>query len=398
MLKIIITMVILILSINTANTATLAESPSPNSSFKNKQIADLQKRFALLENNWGRFHLGGNITLNSNSPITTTQLAPEFSQQLDLFFTALIDPTLEFHLRLWHSGGWGINYQSISMANSPINAPLQINEAFLKYDNPYFTGYLGKFQFSLGPFGLISDFIANPVEGLALQKKWGNIYLTGLYTRVNTEYRQNTDLVESFEDYWALRANIIKNSSIFGFNLVPNGITGEKAFSFDSSFPAFKGHLDAEVGWYSFNYQAQTEYQINWTPGFLIGYRYLWNNQNLFTLKLGYFSPNFLPAYSSLGHMSGDTREWFIPNSKGLECFLQKYIRPTWAFRNRLAILRPVNSSGSSAKTYYHLISSLTKDFSPINQLELGIDIKDYSNNSFTDVDKRVFLQWNLRF
>jgi hypothetical protein len=166
----------------------------------NSRILELNKRFSSLESTWGRFQMGGNLTLQSDALWKNTpneMPLPAYNQELELYFDAGIDENFQFSLRLNHTGGWGFNYLSMDSGVYPMNSPLQVTEAFLRYEKNGNYDYLGRFRFTLGPLGLINDFIVNPVEGFALQHKIGPFYLSGLYSRVNTQYKANTNQVDS---------------------------------------------------------------------------------------------------------------------------------------------------------------------------------------------------------
>ena len=82
----------------------------------------------------------------------------------------------------------------------------------------------------MGTFGLISDFLTYPVEGLVVQKEYKPFHLIGLYSRINTPYQLESGQIVSGEDYLAARIGWSEAGQVFGVNLVPNGIVGETEF------------------------------------------------------------------------------------------------------------------------------------------------------------------------
>ncbi|MGE5581539.1 MAG: hypothetical protein ACM3X9_03290 [Bacillota bacterium] len=367
-----------------------------NQSTTDRKLNELTNRFSNLESTWGRFQIGGSFELDTTSTLSKDQDAPTppgFNQQLGLFFDANIDPNLQVSLKVSQEGGWGLNYLSAGSSNVPLTTPFQVDEAFLRLTYPDSYNYLGRFRFSLGPIGLISDFYANPVEGVAIQKAFHNYHVIGVYSRVNTQYKPGTNEIEATEDYFSARVGWSDQNTMFGLNLVPNGITGEKAASIDWSSSTKTSKIAAELGEYSFDSSQYPDYKVDWTPGFLISYAKVLANNNFLQLKAGYFGPQFMPSYSSLAHSSGDDREWFIPNSQGLEIYLQTPLKKGYSLENRLIFLTPVENY-NQPDLNYRLRSDLVKNFSPVNQIQIGFDLKYFPDNVYN----QIFLNWILQF
>jgi len=366
----------------------------------NNRLDELSYRFSNFEANWNRFQLGGSLTISTISQEKLTN--PDFVQDLGLFFDVNLDSNLQFNLRMSHSGGWGFSYQSLGSTLSPLNAPLQIDEAFLRYQNQNNLHYLGRFRFSLGHLGLISDFIDTPAEGLALQHQFGQLYLSGLFVRIITpQFQTDTQEYEaSQENYLSSRIAWTNETHIFGINLVPDGLTGEKSFSFDYSLAQKEWRLNTELAWYSFHLNQNffpdlPNYSVSWTPGILITYSNNLSPDTSLQIKAGFLSPQFTPAYSSLAHASRDQREWFLPNSQGVEVTWEQLLSANFRLNNRLICMFPVEFD-TKKRLNYHWLGSLSKQFSPVNQLELGAEIKEYPNYSYSK--KQLFLKWNLQF
>jgi hypothetical protein len=360
-----------------------------------RKINELSSRVALLDSTWGRFQIGGSFELDTSSKLikdSRTFTAPDISQQLGISLNAYIDPNLQLSVSVAQTGGWGLKYQSINADTAPMTIPFQVDQAFLKLTHPTSINYLGRFQFSLGPIGMISDFFVNPVEGIALQKDFKKFHAIGIYSRVNTIYQNGTDQVESTEDYVAARIGWSNRTTLFGINVVP-GLTGETDFSIDISNNKPDSKFAAELGWYSFGSSEFPGYEVDWTPGLLISYGKIINKKSYLQFKAGYLGPQFLPLYSSLAHVSGELREWFIPNSQGIEFYLQNALRKGYSLENRVILLTPVvnyNQPDSS----YRWRSCIVKRFSAVNQLQVGIDLKSFPKNVY----RQVFLNWQLQF
>lgn len=362
-----------------------------------RRLTDLSNRFNSLEANWGRFQIGGNFSIKVNSsfedPVELNHYStPEFKQELGLFLDALVDKNLMLFLRMSHQGGWGLYYENWNSSNSPIVSPLQIDEAFFKFEYPKSINYFGRFRFSLGPFGVISDFFANPIEGIAMQRTFRKFHIIGLFSRVNTQYLPGTNQIESGEEYLATRVGWSNSSTIIGLNMVPNGVTGEKDFSVDWSYTSPQTKTALELAWYSFNSSQYTDFQADWNPGILISHGIQFKN-SLLQIKIGYFGPKFTPSYSCLAHSSGDNREWFAPNSKGGELLLQTGLGNGLTLDNRLVRVEPVINYNQS-KFGYRLLSSITKNFSPVNQIQLGAEVKSTQEKP----SNQVFMRWNVQF
>lgn len=373
----------------------LAKSANPPKT-TNQKINELDNRVTSLEATWGRLQVGGNLSLESNSFFEDeSDTSPKFGfeQDLRLYLDAFIEDHLMFSLKLAHEGGWGINYQNLGASSYPMTMPLEVDEAFVRLEYPDNLNYLGRFRFSMSPVGLIADFYNNPVEGVTVQKSFGQFHAIGVYSRVNTEYESGTDLVNASEDYFAARMGWSDTTKVFGVNLVPNGITGEKSVSLDASFIKSDAKLSTELAWYSFKTDQYPDYEVDWTPGFLISYGQPLSKKTFFQIKAAYLGDQFMPAYSSLAHSSGDSREWFLPNSKGIELLIQNQLRSDIRWENRIIALSPVVNHDQEDLTY-RWRSGLMKYFSPVNRIELGLDI---NHTGESDINQ-VYLAWNLNF
>jgi hypothetical protein len=379
---------IVILLILTITPATANPIHSVNSS--DQKLTDLSNRLNSLVTNWNRFHIGGALTLKTSSLYQQSQrnLAQlNFTQQLDLYFNAMVDSQLGTAIKLIHYGDWG------EYSNYPMNSPLRLDEAYLRWNYPTFLAYLGRFHFSLTQLGLISDFTTIAAEGATFQKVYRNFHIIGLYSRVYTILQGATDTVESAEDYWAARWGWSNRNNVLGLNLVPDGITGETSFSIDWSTAWSNAKFAVEAAWRSFD-SSDTQLTVTRAPGVLVSLSKVCGDTDYLQIKAGYFTPDFIPHYSSLAHISGDNREWFIPNSQGVEVLAKKQFKPGWNWENRLLVFQPVIEYGSS-KLNYRFASTIIRDFSPINQLKLGIDHKE----DYAGVDRsQLVVSWNLRF
>lgn len=361
-----------------------------------RKLSDLANRFENLEANWGRFQLGGSFNIQPQSNLDSASLF-KVNQELNLFLDAFIDQNLLFSLKMAHRGGWGLRYQSLDSENvplePPIDSPLQIDEAFLRMEHPRNLNYLGRFRYSFGPFGLISDFFESPAEGLAYQRSFRNYHIAGLYSRVYTQYIPGSDIVEVSEDYLAGRVGWSGKNSIIGLNLVPFGVSGEKNISVDWSTANPDSSFAAEIGWYSFKSDQFPDYVVDWAPGILISYQKHFSRNGIFQIKAGYFAPDFAPSYSSLAHSSGDNREWFLPNSRGIDLLLLSPLPKNYQLANHLIILNPIENYGQP-QTGYRLRSSIIKSYSPINQLEFGVDLNHLAETE----ENEAFISWTIQF
>ncbi len=365
-----------------------------------RKISDLTSRFDNLEANWGRFQLGGNFNIQTQSDLSSEQQnLPLFkvNQELNLFLDAFIDRNLLFSLKMAHRGGWGLGFQGMDSENIPLDppivSPLQIDEAFLRMEHPKSLNYLGRFRYSFGPFGLISDFFTSPAEGLAYQRSFGDYHFAGLYSRVYTQYLPGSDKVEVSEDYIAGRIGWSNKNSILGLNLVPFGVSGEKNVSIDWSTTNSNSSFAAELGWYSFKSDQFPDYVVDWAPGILISYQKHFSRNGIFQIKAAYFAPDFAPSYSSLAHSSGDNREWFLPNSQGIDLLLMSPLPKNYQLTNRLLLLNPIENFGQP-EIGYRLRSSIIKSYSPINQLEFGIDLIHLTETE----ENEAFISWTVQF
>lgn len=361
-----------------------------------RKLSDLTNRFNNLEASWGRFQLGGSFNIQTESQLDSASVF-KVNQELNLFLDAFIDQNLLFSLKLAHRGGWGLGYQSLDPdyvpLDPPIETPLHIDEAFLRMEHPQSINYFGRFRYSFGPFGLISDFFESPAEGLAYQRSYGNYHIAGLYSRVYTQYIPGSNNVEVSEDYLAGRVGWSNKNSIFGINLVPFGVSGEKNISIDWSTTNSNSSIAAELAWYSFESDQFPDYVVHRSPGILVSYQKNFSRNGIFQIKAGYFAPDFAPSYSSLGHSSGDNREWFLPNSQGIDLFLISPLPKNYQLTNRLLILNPIENFGQP-DTGYRLRSSIIKSYSPINQLEFGIDLRHLTETK----ENEAFISWIIQF
>ncbi len=367
----------------------------PGLSTTDRKINELSNRVASLDSTWGRFQIGGGFELDTTSKINesnTTLTAPDFNQQLNIALDAYIDPTLQLSLKVSQLGGWGLKYGNANSDTSPMTLPFQVDQAFLKLSNPSSIDYLGRFQFSLGPIGMMSDFYANPVEGIALQKDFKRFHVIGVYTRVNTEYKAGTNQVTNTQDYIAGRIGWSGQNTVTGINIVP-GLSGETDFSIDFAKMQSDSKFATEFGLYSFSSEKFPDYKITNTPGILVSYAKQLNSKNFFQIKAGYLGSKFMPLYSSLAHSSGEKREWFIPNSQGIEFYWIHGMKKGYSLENRMIMLTPVTNYQQSDFNY-RWKGSLVKNFSPVNRLETGFDIKSYPN----DVYRQLFVNWILQF
>ncbi len=367
----------------------------PGLSTTDRKINELSNRVASLDSTWGRFQIGGGFELDTTSKINesnTALTAPDFNQQLNIALDAYIDPTLQLSLKVSQLGGWGLKYGDANSDTSPMTLPFQVDQAFLKLSNPSSIDYLGRFQFSLGPIGMMSDFYANPVEGIALQKDFKRFHVIGVYTRVNTEYKAGTNQVTNTQDYIAGRIGWSGQNTVTGINLVP-GLSGETDFSIDFAKMQSDSKFATEFGLYSFSSEKFPDYKISNTPGILVSYAQQLNSKNFFQIKAGYLGSKFMPLYSSLAHSSGEKREWFIPNSQGIEFYWIHGMKKGYSLENRMIMLTPVTNYQQSDFNY-RWKSSLVKNFSPVNRLETGLDLKSYPN----DVYRQLFVNWILQF
>ncbi len=364
-----------------------------------RKLSDLSNRFDNLEATWGRFQLGGNFNIQTESDLDSEKKSPPFkvNQELNLFLDAFIDRNLIFSLKMTHQGGWGLSFLGVDEENvpldSPVVAPLQIDEAFLRMERTKSLNYLGRFRYSFGPFGLVSDFFASPAEGLAYQRSFGDYHIAGLYSRVYTQYLPGSDKVEVSEDYLAGRIGWSNENSVLGLNLVPFGVSGEKNISIDWSFADPNSSFAAELGWYSFESDEYPEYVADWTPGVLVSYKKQFKQNGLFQIKAGYFGPDFAPSYSSLAHSSGDNREWFLPNTQGIDFFSLSPLPKNYQLANHLILLNRIEDFGQP-ENGYRLRSSIIKYYSPINQLEFGIDL----NHLAEETENEAFISWTVQF
>jgi hypothetical protein len=369
------------------------------SSATDRKLADLSNRFSSLEATWGRFRLGGSFSLipyanfvkpGSNLPII------EYNQAITLNLDAYIDEHLQFALKLDSQRGWGTQYQYLGALN--LN-PLQIEEAFLRMQYPAAFNYIGRFRFSLGTLGIISDFFTNPIEGVALQQALGKFQVVAVYNRVSTLYNPTTGQVESGTDYLAGRIGWSNRFDVIGLNIVPKGLGGERDISIDWSRSGDKSKLALEFGLYTFQSQEYSDLNTGPVPGLLVSYNRNFPNRynrssNDIQVKAGYFAPGFRPSYSSLAHVSGDDREWFQPNSQGIEILWawQNQMFNNFQVENRLIVLTPVQNSGSVVN--YRLHSTFTKNITPVNQIQVGLDLKEF-NHAF---QAQLLAGWILRF
>ncbi|MGE5604735.1 MAG: hypothetical protein ACM3YE_03480 [Bacteroidota bacterium] len=369
---------------------------APASQSTDRKLSELSNRFNNLEATWGRFQLGGSFNIQTESDLDSIELF-KVNQELNLFLDAFIDQNLIFSLKMLHRGGWGLNFQSLDSENTPLDppvvAPLQIDEAFLRMERSKSLNYLGRFRYSFGPFGLISDFFASPAEGLAYQRSFGDYHILGLYSRVYTQYIPGSDKIEVNEDYLAGRVGWSSENTVLGLNLVPFGVAGEKNVSIDWSTANPTSSFAAELGFYSFNSDQYPDYVVDWTPGLLISYKKQYAKNGIFQVKAGYFAPNFAPSYSSLAHSSGDNREWFLPNSQGVDLFLLSPLPKNYQLANHLILLNQLEDY-DQPENGYRLRSSIVKYYSPINQLEFGIDLNHLTVKS----ENQAFISWTVQF
>ncbi|TCL62112.1 hypothetical protein EDC14_102869 [Hydrogenispora ethanolica] len=354
-----------------------------------QRIAELNNRFSSLEASWGRFQLGGNFSLEADGLLEDhySTIGPfQFEQKLGLYLNAGIDRNLSFALNLSHEGNWG------DYTTAPLNAPFLLDEAFIKMEYPRSLNYLGRFRFSFGPLGLITDFVNNPAEGLALQHTFKDYHAIGLYSRMLTQIDGDSKEL-STQDYFAFRLGWSGQATIVGLNLVPRGLAAEKAFSVDVSSTLPAGKIAAEVGWYSFDSPRYPDYHTDWTPAALVSFGRELPNHDFFQVKAGYIAQYFTPSATSLNHSSTDLREWFTANTRGLELYLQNRLGNDFYLENRLMISKPVNDVAQDG-TSYRWRGNINKNFSPLSQLQFGVELNQNRNLNNT----YLFTRWNLQF
>lgn len=372
--------IVFMLMLFTANLGMAATSTGDGYTALNRKVNDLSNRFSDLASNWGRFQIGGAFTLTPTANLYKQDPAQpdlDFAQQLNLSLNAAIDPNLHFVLGLAEQGSWG-------STATPLSMPLWVDEAYLKMESSSHLNFLGRFKFSLGPLGLISDFTDVPAEGAAVQFSENNFFLIGLYSRF---------YLENYDDYLAIRTGWSNRNQVIGVNFVPNGITGERSMSFDWSASSGTTSVAAEFGLYSFTSDEHPDLNVSMAPGALISYGRLLPGKNFIQFKAGYFAPRFTPIYSSLSYSSHYNREWFSSNSQGVEFFMQNSLKPDLQLENRLIVLAPVENFNQPDLGYRWRID-LAKSYSPVNQLQAGVDIKALPG----DISRQIFVQWNVRF
>ncbi|HBF37536.1 MAG TPA: hypothetical protein DDW50_09475 [Firmicutes bacterium] len=370
----------------------LAQTPLSST---DRKLNELSNRVASLDSTWGRFQIGGGFELDTTSNINPPVGAitpPNFNQQLSIALDANVDPNLQLSLRISQLGDWGSKYQDANSNASPVALPSQVDQAFLKLSNPSSIDYLGRFQFSLGPIGMMADFFANPVEGVAIQKDFQKFHVIGVYSRVNTQYQSGTTQIANTEDYVAARIGWTGQDSITGINIIP-GVSGETDFSIDYAKTQSRSKFATELGWYSFASAKFPDYKVAYTPGILLSYANQVNRRSYLQIKAGYLGPQFLPLYSSLAHSSGELREWFIPNSQGVEFYLLNGLSKGYSLENRCIMLTPVTNY-NQPDFNYRWRCALIKHFSPVNQLQAGFDLKSYPDNIY----RQLFVNWILQF
>jgi hypothetical protein len=370
-------------------------APAPATRVETR-VNELSNRFNSLEATWGRFQIGGNVFLEAK-----TDLDPDsdelpifgFGQELGLFLDARIDQHFGFSLKMTQDGGWGLKQTDYSGAG-PLSVPPQVDEVFLKMEYPHTLNYLGRFRYSLGPFGLVSDFFTEPAEGIVLQRSFKDYHVAGLYSRYYTQTSADTGAIEMVDNYFAARLGWSNRSSVVGINIVPDGLSGQKLFGADYSTTFRNGRFAAEVGWYSFHNNDYPEEETGWSPGILASYSRQIGKSAYFQVKGGYLSRDFKPTHSSLYHAPDDNREWFVINSQGLEFTLQNPL-PYYGLlmENRLLALQRVNDADAEG-TIYRLRSAVVKNISPVNQLQFGVDL----THSQMVAENNLFLSWNLQF
>ncbi|MCL6589866.1 MAG: hypothetical protein K6U80_07935 [Firmicutes bacterium] len=375
---------ILLLFINPVLTYASVQqgTTKPTLATLDRKIAGLTKRFSLLESNVARFQFGGSLVIEPTvSPDNENLGMMAINQYMDLYLDAAIEQNIQFSLRMAQPGRWGIQYQEAGSNAMPLFSPFLVNEAFLRVAMKKQQDYLGRFRYSLGQYGTIADLFVNPVEGLVIQQQLGNFYVIGLYSRISP-----------LEDYSAGRIGWASPNLVIGLNLVPNGLSGEKAYSIDWSWNQGATEIKAELGWYSFYLEGNLDYRVDWTPGILAGYSKTLRSGGLCQIKAGYFPKTFTPSSSSLGHVSGVMREWFVPNSQGGEVYFRKKITNHWEMENRFIALAPVDNPQLGFD--YRLRSSFVRTFSPVNQAQVGIE----GNTAGGKFYSRAFISWMLRF
>ena len=356
------------------------------------KLNELSNKYNSLEASWGRFQVGGNVSVEADSHLGQTTVNPTFEQKMGLSFDASIDPNHAFSLKLANDGGWGLTPFSNSPTLAPVTTPLQIDEAFLKIQYPHTLDYLGRFRFSFGPLGLVADFFNNPAEGFAIQTSTGTFHVVGLYSRIATNFQANSTQLASTEEYFAGRIGWANQTTIIGLNLVPNGIAAEKAASVDLSTSFYQGKLAAEFGWYAF---PSTVADLNTTGslGALVSFGRNFRTNDYFQLKADYLSTKFRPSCSSINHPADDTREWFIPNTHGLEFYLLNDLSHHFFLENHLIGLTPVTDFDASGTTY-RMSSSIIKNFSAVSQLQFGVE----AQHSAKQTSRFLFTRWSLQF
>lgn len=354
----------------------------------------LNERLSSLEASWSKFRIGGNLSLEATAFRTNGEFTqPGFEQDLLLFMDTRLHEHYSYSLKLSHQGGWGSNYQNLGSSNYPMSSPFQLEESVLRVEFPNSLNYLGKFSFSPTPLGLISDFRQNKIEGLVLQKTWKKYHAIGVYSRVSSNYTANTNQIDNAEDYLSVRFGGMNGNNIWGINLVPNGVTGEKAISLDASFSAKKSTVSAEIACYSFDTTLYPDYVVDSAGAIMVSYAVALSPETFMQIKGARIEPKFTPSHSSLAHSSGDDCEWFLPNSQGIEVSLKNNLKNNFSLENRLMYAKPIENY-SQIDRLYHWRSTLSKRFSAQSAAYCYFDLKKI----YSSTERQYGVLWNLSF
>jgi hypothetical protein len=173
-------------------------------------------------------HINQYLSLNNPTDLNSTQYI-----NLDFYTNPLPD------VELFINGNYG------GVAGGEIG--WSIDECYAHYYTEKAMYTLGRFEPEFGRMGLL---LHNPIDGLALNTRWKDIWFTGYYSRLITSfYGGNYPYIASgFDDLAAFRFSWKYGENLLALNLIPSGFEEEKALSLDFASKIMNRSVTGEIG------------------------------------------------------------------------------------------------------------------------------------------------------
>lgn len=242
------------------------------------------------------------------------------SQDLSIGILAPVGERAQVTVGFKSSGVWGVQFPSDgSYGMTPTFAPPIIDEAYAHYSGRAGDLTAGRIRFSLGPVGLLVNNVAFPLEGAVATWRRGDVTLTGVYSRLSTQYRYGTRQISSSDDLIAVRVSGTMGPVEVGYNYLYSGLVDETGHSIDLRGRLLGHEIMGEVAYFRPSTTFGPEFNFGWVPGVLIGMNLLDSPRDRVYVSYGWLSKGFTPTFSSSASSSGGSLLGLYENTHGVE-------------------------------------------------------------------------------